>query len=101
MPRQADTLIPRACPFKIEDGDPADAAGLNGGEDFGMTERAHISVALQPLLCEVHRVRNVDRQHQFEIDINRSSCRRGGRDCSHGGRQRDHRKQKGQRIAPT
>ena len=58
----------RARPFDIGDGDPAVGPGADGGEHLRVQEGLDIALALQRLLVDVHRARDVDREHELEID---------------------------------
>src|SRR5690606_2845970 len=50
--------------------------GGNRVEEVAVEESLDVAVALQAMLVEVHRPRDVYRQHQFEIDVTLRRVRR-------------------------
>jgi hypothetical protein len=63
-------LVVLAGPFKINDGDLAVRTLAQRAQEFARIQRLHIALALQRLLFRVHRVGDVDRDHQFDVDRN-------------------------------
>ena len=74
----------QAGPFEIGHRDLAVRAGAQRGEEFARGQRDDIALALQLLLLRVHRVRDVDGDHQLDVDRHRIGAlvgearRRGG-----------------------
>ena len=68
-PGHDDLLAAGPGPFEIGDGDAADQPGLDRRDDLRVLDRLDIALALDLLLGGIHRARNVDGQHEFEIDL--------------------------------
>ena len=67
-PRHDDLLVVHAGPFEIGHGDAAVHALLQRLQEFARRERRHIAFALQRLLLGIHRIGNVDREHDLGVD---------------------------------
>ena len=68
-PGPDDVLEIAAGPFEIGNGDLADRPLGDGIVQLFRSKRLDIAVALQSELVEVHRIGDVDRQHQRDVDL--------------------------------
>ena len=68
-PGHDDLLVVGAGPFEIGDGDPAEHAAPDRVVHQRRPERLGEALALQRLLLGIHRVGDVDREHEREIDL--------------------------------
>ena len=59
-----------AGPFEIAERDASVGARLDRPDEIGMPDRIDVAGPLQRGLVGVHRARNVDSEHQLEIDGN-------------------------------
>ncbi len=71
-------LVVGAGPFDIGDGDPAEHAATDRVVDERRLERLRKSLALQGLLLRIHRIGDVDRDHEREIDLRIGAGREDG-----------------------
>ena len=66
-------MVTHIGPFKISNRNAAIAAGLQRGHELARRERLHITFALQVLLVRVHRIGDIDGEHDFRIDGGRTA----------------------------
>ena len=86
-----NACVVRAGPLEIRDGDSPVPAVLDRLDHVRMPERRDISLTLKPRLVRVDAVRNVDRQHEFQVHLLASAGRpRGKRTAQQSGRQPYH-----------
>ena len=79
-PRHDHPLVPGAGPFEVDDRDLAEQAAPDGVVDLGRAEGIGEALPLQRELVHVHRVGDVDRDHEGEVDLGIGAGRRSGRD---------------------
>src|SRR3546814_16285294 len=60
--------------FEVGDGDAAEDAALDGVQHLRIAEGGDVALALQPRFAGVDGERDVDRQHQLEIDGDALAC---------------------------
>ena len=70
-PRHPLVLVGGSRPLDIGDCDPAARTAGDGPDDIVITEGADIAVALRPLFARVHRRRDVDSEHERQVDAGR------------------------------
>ncbi len=71
LPGNDGIVADGACPFEIGQRNPAGHARTHRIDEVGVAQRLDIAGALQGEFLFVHRVRDVDRQHQFDVHRNR------------------------------
>ncbi len=83
-PRHDDLLIERAGPFEIGHRHLGVDAAPQRLHEFARRQRLDIALALELLLLRIHRVGDVDREHELGVDrdrarpvISEAACRRG------------------------
>ncbi len=79
----------RPGPFDEGEGDSAIAPARIASDHVGMAQRRDIAAALELPLVSIHRARDVDGQHQLEIDRQVLGDRRPCRSRARGGNHRD------------
>ena len=73
-------LVPGAGPFEVDDRDLAEHAAPDRVVDLRGAEGLGEAFPLQRELVHVHRVGDVDRDHEGEVDLGVGAGRRSGRD---------------------
>ena len=79
-PRHDHPLVPGAGPLEVDDRDLAEHAAPDRVVDLGRAEGIGEALPLQRELVHVHRVGDVDRDHEGEVDLGIGAGRRSGRD---------------------
>ncbi len=87
-PRHHHLLLPGARPLHIGEGDPPNAVGAHRADEVAIADGLHVAGALEQELVALHRRRDVDGDHQHDVDGNGLGATGDGRQATgerHGG----------------